>query len=244
MSVSEEQAYWTRHSGQAAAFIFYDETEYDLILSLLGQRDLQGNQLLELGSGLGVWTANLAQLGVRVFHLDLAPSIVQKASIAARPCETFGITADMHHLPSVGEAFDCAFGSMILHHAQDHMRLGEEVARVLKTGGRAVFHENSARNPLLMLARATLVGRFGITKRSSPGEHPLRDDEIEALGTSFRSCEIHVGRMMFAELSVMYLLRREGGALFALARRLDRRLHRSCSCLRRLSYFQIIVFRK
>ena len=244
MSVSEEQAYWTRHSGQAAAFIFYDETEYDLILSLLGQRDLQGNQLLELGSGLGVWTANLARSGFRVFHFDLAPSIVQKASIAARPHETFGITADMHHLPSVGEAFDCAFGSMVLHHAQDHTRLGEEVAHVLKTGGRAVFHENSARNPLLMLARATLVGRFGITKRSSPGEHPLRDDEIEALGKAFQSFEIHVGRLMLVELAARYLLGNERGALFALARRLDRWLYRSCPCLRRLSYYQIIVFRK
>src|SRR5262249_36314215 len=80
-------------------------------------------------------------------------------------------------------SFDLVHGQDILHHL-DIERAGLELKRVLRPGGRAVFQENNANNPLLMLARP-LCGHFGIPKWSSDDEYPLTRAEVQTLGEIF-----------------------------------------------------------
>lgn len=235
-----EARHWSAQVDRLPPYIFYDQAEFDLIVEILGGQ-LHGRSVLDLGCGSGVWTANLAQLGAQVTAIDLGPSIVARALAMAQPLPASGCAADMHHLPFADDQFDLVFGSMVLHHAEHHEFLGREVARVLKPGGRAVFHENSARNPVLMLARSWLVGRFGVPKHSSPGEHPLMTQEIAAFGRAFAAHEVIVGRMVLAQLAVKYLLRRESGAVFTVARRLDTWLYDLCPACRHWSYYQIVA---
>jgi len=241
MNLPEQANYWTEHFKQAGAYVFYDEAEYRTIVDLLGGELLRGRRVLELGCGAGVWTKNLARLGARVVHFDLATDLVRMAAGAASPMATAGLVADMQRLPFSDESFDTVFGSMVVHHAADHAALGREVARVLRPGGRAVFHENSAANPVLMLARATLVGRLGVPKYSGPGEHPLQPREVAAFGAAFRSHRVVIGRLVLAQLAVKYLLKRETGRVFALARGLDNGLYHLCRPCRRWSYYQILA---
>jgi SAM-dependent methyltransferase len=243
MSLLAQREYWDDHFRSTGAYVFYDAAEYRRIVELLGVEALRGRPVLEIGSGAGVWTANLARLGARVVHFDLTAGLVRMAARAASPAETAGLVADMQRLPFADRTFDAVFGSMVVHHSPDHAALGREVARVLRPGGRAIFHENSAANPILMLARATLVGRMGIPKYSSPGEHPLEAGEIEAFGAAFRSHQVVYGRLVLAQLGVKYLFKRETGALFAAARGFDNRLFRICRACRRLSYYQILSCR-
>jgi ubiquinone/menaquinone biosynthesis C-methylase UbiE len=223
-------------------YIFYNETEYRLIISLLGQDALRGARVLEVGCGAGVWTRNLAELGAEVYHFDLAETIVKQARHAAAPFPTQGFVADMHHLPFPKDSFDAIFGSMVMHHTEDHQGFGRELSRVLKTSGRAVFHENSARNPFLLFARRWVVGKFGVPRYSSPGEHPLRPEEIENFSRSFAFRRTHIGRMMLIQLAVKYLFRTENGMLFKFARWLDDLLFRVFPGLRWMSYYQILEF--
>lgn len=239
MTLAREREHWEDHS---EPYIFYDDNEYRLILSLLGQEALRGARVLEIGCGAGVWTRNLARLGAQVYHFDLADAIVERARQAAAPYPTQGFVADMHHLPFPNASFDAIFGSMVMHHTDDHRELGKEVACVLRPLARAVFHENSARNPLLLLARRWVVGRFGVPQHSSPGEHPLRPQEIENFSRAFAFKRIHIGRMVLTQLVIKYLLCTESGTLFTLARCLDNLLYRVFPGLRWMSYYQILEF--
>jgi SAM-dependent methyltransferase len=240
MQRDREATYWARH---ARPFVFYDTAEHDLVLRLLGGPDLAGRRLLELGCGSGTWTSELARLGARVTALDLDAGLVRRAADATAAAAN-GVVADMQALPFADGSFDAVFGSMVLHHSPDHGRLGREVARVLRPGGRAVFHENSSRNPLLMLARRTVVGRFGIRRTSSPGEHPLRPQEVRRFGRPFARCEARVVRMVLLQLVVRAALRRDHGPLLTLAQRLDGALLRALPAARPWSYYQVVAAEK
>jgi hypothetical protein len=94
-----------------------------------------------------------------------------------------------------------------------------------------------------MLARRRLVGRLGIRRTSSPGEHPLRRSEIRRLALAFGEHRVVVGRMVLVELLPRAVLGHEEGPLLALARRLDDALFRLAPPLRPMSYYQIVAFR-
>jgi ubiquinone/menaquinone biosynthesis C-methylase UbiE len=244
MHLPGERLHWAEVAAKTPDYVFYSPAEYEMIVDALGGVHLAGQKVLDIGCGGGVWTANFARLGAYVHPCDLAESIVSIAADRAAPRPTYPFVSDMHNLAVEDAAFDAIFGSMVLHHAADHALLGRELARVLKPGGCAVFHENSARNPVLMLARRFLVGRWGIPKNSSPGEHPLRPEEISAFAQAFSAYRVIYGRMFLLQLAVKYLFRREHGFFFALARDLDDWLYRSLPNLRALTYYQIVVFRK
>lgn len=239
MTLAQERKHWEDH---IKPYVFYDDNEYHLILSLLDPGDLRGAHVLEIGCGAGVWTRNLAHMGVQVFHFDLADAIVRLAQKNAAPYPAHGFVADMHHLPFASGSFDAVFGSMVLHHSENHVEFGKEVARVLKPASRAVFHENSGRNPILLVFRRWVVGRFGVPRNSSPGEHPLQPQEIEDFSGAFACKKTHIGRMVFAQLAVKYLLRRERGIIFSLAKWFDEKLYKYFPGLRWMSYYQIIEF--
>lgn len=242
--IAQEQKFWSDQKLLETPYIHYDEAEYSAIVELLGEQALEKKKILEIGCGTGIWTANLSRLGAQVYYFDLSPDIVISAGRFAASSQNYGFCADMHYLPFSDGSFDLIFGSMVLHHAADHNWLGRELCRVLKSGGKAVFHENSSRNPILMLARETLVGRWGIPKNSSPGEHPLRPSEIEQVGQAFQSTNVIVARMVFFQMAVKYLLKRERGALHHFSRQMDNWLYRCFPITHPLSYYQILEFKK
>jgi SAM-dependent methyltransferase len=198
--------------------------------------------VLEIGCGAGLWSAELAKRGARVTALDVAPPAA-RAARRATAGRASALVADMHRLPFADRSFDAAFGSMVLHHSADPAALGRELARVLRPGAPAVFHENSAANPLLMLARRRLVGRLGIRRTSSPGEHPLRRSEIRRLAAAFAEHRVVVGRMVLVQLLPRAVLGHEAGPLLALARGLDDALFHLAPPLRPMSYYQVVAFR-
>ena len=246
MTLLEEKTFWTEYAHNVEHYIHYDEHEYQIIVGLLRLADsaLVGKRVLEIGCGTGVWTKNLAALGAEVYPFDLSAEIVTVARATTHPTKISGFVADMHHIPFAEQTFDYVFGSMVVHHTTDHIAFGREVARVLKSGGRAVFHENSARNPLLMFARKILVGRFGIPKNSSPGEHPLQPAEIQQFGRAFNTSRVFYGRMFLFQLAVKYLLKRESGSVFDFARILDNWLYAKANKLRAMTYYQILCLEK
>ena len=96
------------------------------------------------------------------------------------------LKGDMRLLSFDDNTFDYVIGSFILHHVQIRTAV-REVYRVLADGGKAVFIENSANNKLLMLARNTMVGKYGIPKYGSQDESPLSSREIDRLRECFKN---------------------------------------------------------
>lgn len=148
--------------------------------------DLQGQRVLELGCGPGDYTIMLARRGAQVTALDVAPASLlitsrrAQANGVQQAIQTAWMTAETLAFPA--GVFDWVVGFGLLHHA-DPVRLGPEVRRVLRPGGKALFREPLGANPLLEFTRQYLPYR---AKHRSLNEHPLKYSDIEQVGQHFR----------------------------------------------------------
>src|SRR5436190_21829704 len=100
--------------------------------------ELQGKDVLEIGCGTGVHARLLAEAGARLSAVDLTPTAVE---LTRRRLELHGLEADVREadaesLPFPDESFDFVWSLGVIHHSQDTRRVVEELARVLRPGGR------------------------------------------------------------------------------------------------------------
>lgn len=176
--VPPDEVMWQRDLGRSLRVAF----------DWLGE--LRGQRVLELGCGPGDYTIMLARRGAEVTAVDIAPSSLQitrrRAGLngVAQAVRPLWMPAETLALPAA--SFDWVVGFGLLHHA-DPARLGPEIRRVLRPGGRALFREPLGANPLLHLAREYLPYRH---KHRSANEHPLSYGDIDRVGRYFKSTRI------------------------------------------------------
>jgi SAM-dependent methyltransferase len=184
-----------------------------------------GASVLDLGCGSGDLSVHLLALGADVTGLDLSPGMValaearirafaggRTAALVASPVETMDLDSD---------AFDVVVGRFILHHL-DLSRAAPQIARVLRSGGRAVFMENSARNPILMAARRHVAGRFGVPRLGTEDEAPLSAAQIVALAPHFAGVELSYPVFEFFRIFDRQVLRFRSPRASRILQRMDR----------------------
>ena len=121
-------------------------------------RDLSGKVILDYGCGTG--DSMVKYLGAhaeKVYGMDISDkyiAICRKLCLErAFPPERYDLRVmDAHDLQYPAGTFDCIVGLGILHHLDARVAL-DSLYRALKTGGRALFVEPLADNPLLRLFR-------------------------------------------------------------------------------------------
>ena len=205
-----------------------------------------GMRILELGCGAGQHAVALAQRGGEVVAIDVALNGLRRARALAETAHEAGrvwpAAMDGHALGCATASVDRVFGAQVLHHV-DCAVVGSEVGRILKAGGRAVFIENSDRNPLLMWARRHLIGRLGMQRYGSDDEAPLGDAEIEAFcRASGMTVHVHMPQLCLTVLLARHWLRQAWAMRFFLF--VDRVLERLAPPLRRWSFLQVLEFKK
>lgn len=141
--------------------------------------DVKGKTILEYGCGDGVNTVPLANRGAHVIALDLSPELI---AVAKQRLLAHGITTGVdfivgsaHNLPLPDSSVDVVFGIAILHHL-DLKLASNEVRRVLKRPGLAIFQEPVRNSRLLRFTRKLIPYR---SPDVSPFERPLTDRELE-----------------------------------------------------------------
>ena len=102
---------------------------------------------------------------------------------------------------------DLVTGKWILHHV-DLAGAAREVHRVLRPGGRGVFFENHALNPLLSAGRKHLVGRLGVRRFGTEDEHPLTRADYALWRSTFSSLELEYPDFHFFGLLTRQLFTR------------------------------------
>ena len=148
---------------------------------LLG--DVTGKTVLEFGCGDGMNTVMLAKRGAKVIAFDISAELV---ALAAKRVEANGcrgvefVLASAHTLPLKDESVDVVFGMAILHHLDLELS-SQQVRRVLKKGGRAIFKEPLRNSKLLAWVRQF----FPTPPDVSPVERPLTDQELKTFGTHY-----------------------------------------------------------
>ena len=127
----------------------------------------------------------LAKRGAKVIAFDISAELV---ALAAKRVEANGcrgvqfVLASAHTLPLKEESVDVVFGMAILHHL-DLKLASQQVRRVLKKGGRAIFKEPLRNSKLIAWVRQF----FPTPPDVSPFERPLTDQEIKRFGTPYIS---------------------------------------------------------
>lgn len=111
------------------------------------------DRVLEIGCGMGRYTIPLRNSGIMVEGLDLSPVLLQRLREFSGDDPTLVLhAADVYAPPQelLGQ-FDALIGFFVLHHLHDLDRCFASMARLLKPGGRIVFLEPNAFNPLYYL---------------------------------------------------------------------------------------------
>jgi ubiquinone/menaquinone biosynthesis C-methylase UbiE len=127
--------------------ISYEEPGRQLVVAKL-RKALGGpirrfDRALEIGSGTGYFSLNLARAGLigELTCTDISQGMLDElAGTAGRlgiPVET--VCTDAERLPFDDDSFDLVFGHAILHHIPDLDAAFGEFRRVLRPGGRIAF---------------------------------------------------------------------------------------------------------
>ena len=184
--VERERSFW---NGRGSAY----ETVRNLIGRSIGAfssygelestYDPVGRTVLDYGCGRGADAIALVRRGAaHVTGFDISDAEIAHAREAAQAAgvadRTRFVVADAHATGFEDGAFDIVRGNSILHHLELEPAL-LELRRILAPGGRAVFVEPLAHNPLLRLGRAlTPMAR-------TADEHPFTSDDWAACAAIF-----------------------------------------------------------
>src|SRR5262245_1374001 len=152
---------------------------------LLG--DVSGCHVVDYGCGSGGNSLLLANRGAQVSGVDISPDLV---SLARRRMQIKGrddgaklMVWCRYDLTFEDQSIDVVFCIAILHHL-DLRKASQEVARVLRPGGRAIFQEPVRNSPVVRFVRSLIPYR---QPDISPFERPLTDGELREFARPFSS---------------------------------------------------------
>jgi SAM-dependent methyltransferase len=179
--------------------------------------DPAGKVVLDYGCGPGYLTSYLFEHGaLEVTGIDVSEGEIEQARASAAR-EGFAdrssfLAVDAHATGLAENSFDLIVGSSILHHLDLRVAL-EEIKRILRPGGRAVFLEPMWHNPLLR------VGRALTPTARTPDEHPLTVADWKLCASIFENFHHHEREFLTIPLMPLNLVLPAGSQ-----RRLARRM--------------------
>jgi SAM-dependent methyltransferase len=153
-TIEQVREYWNRHIhdleitthpvGSRGFFDDLDQYHFEKLhhlLRLVQFDGYRGRSVLEVGCGAGVDLARFARGGATVTGVDLSPSAIElaRANLGQQGLSGDLRVADGEHLPFPEASFDLVFAHGVVQYTADPRRLVEEVRRVVKPGGEAVF---------------------------------------------------------------------------------------------------------
>jgi SAM-dependent methyltransferase len=216
---------------------------FDRLMSLVGE-DLSNLNVLEYGCGTGWITTQLARRGASVSAFDIAPTAVaetRQALAAAnllQACDVRVMGGERLLYPD--NSMDVAIGFAILHHLDLGPALSE-LRRVLKPGGRALFAEPLASNPLIRLYRH-LTPQF-----RTVDEEPLDLDRFARRLEGFSKFQHHEQLLLASSaLALCYVPGLSGfaGSVQRLLMKVDDAMLRAVPRMGKWAWYSILVFEK
>ena len=140
-----------------------------------------GQDVLEIGGGIGTDLSQFARHGARVTDLDLSAGhlVLAQENFALRQLQGRFVHHDAERLPFDDAAFDLVYSNGVLHHTPNTRRVVDEIRRVLKPGGKAIVMMYAEQS---LQYWGELVWRLGLErdmlKHYSMGEIMSRSVEI------------------------------------------------------------------
>ena len=148
-----------------------------------GQADFRRSQLaaargrvLEIGAGSGLSVPHYPETVNELVLLEPNPAFHRRLAEAADalPVRTSIVDADAHRLPFPDSSFDTVTASLVFCSIDDPERVLAEVNRVLRPGGRFLFHEHVRGGGVRGVVQDVLTP---LQRRLADGCHANRDFE-------------------------------------------------------------------
>jgi SAM-dependent methyltransferase len=136
-----------------------------------------GERVIEVGCGMGRYTLDLVERGLRVEGLDLSPKLLDqlRAFDGGRHDIPLHCADVVDHPSELRGRYDAVIGFFALHHFHDLDACFQAMARLLAPGGRAVFLEPNPYNPLYY---AQILLTPGMSWRSERGIAEMRPERV------------------------------------------------------------------
>ena len=155
--------------------------------------DVGGLRILDYGCGYGALGMYLSQRGAQVWGFDLSQVAIETANQAA---QRYGLPArfeamDAEELTYADNFFDLVLGFGVLHHVIKYPRAGNHLFRILKPGGRALFHETLWDNPIINLTRRLT------SVESEAGDAHLTEQGIREFCREFREVRLEKRHLLY-----------------------------------------------
>jgi len=172
-TIDEVRAYWNEHIhdleitkhpvGSRGFFDDLDQYHFEKLHHLLRLVDFEGSRgkaVLDVGCGAGVDLARFARHGAVCTGVDLSKSAID---LARANFEQQGLAANLRvangeALPFPDNSFDVVFAHGVVQYTAEPQRLVDEVRRVLKPGGQAIFQVYNRISWLNALSKLMKVG--------------------------------------------------------------------------------------
>lgn len=162
---------------------------------LKGAGHLEQADFLELGAGMGEASVFFARQGARVVATDISPEMLNLIQRVAQLHQVGLRTVQMDaaNIQYPDQNFDLVYGANVLHHVETRRCL-EEVHRVLRPGGKALFWDPIAYNPFINAYRSMA------DQVRSDDEHPLTLHDLADMRSLFEQVDVQFS--WFTSLSV------------------------------------------
>lgn len=218
------------------------DTPYQLEYAyhLLG--DVSGKTVLDYGCGAGENSVLIASHGAaKVVGIDISPELVELGE-KRLALHGFAENAELrvgsaHELPLADGSVDVVFGMAILHHL-DLQLASDEVFRVLKKGGRAIFLEPVRNSRFVRFVRNLIPYE---SPDVSPFERPLTEAELGKFAERFSSYRSRAFSIPFVNLvSVLGL----SESLLHRAIRLDGKILKAAPFLKNYASVRVVEMTK
>ncbi len=197
-----------------------------------------GRCVLEYGCGAEIMAFDLAHVARQVTGIDISDvAIVQARRIAeqrALPNVKFSVD-NAEDMRLADDSVDVVIGAGIVHHL-DIEKSMQELRRVLRDGGTAIFAEPLGHNPVLNWYRNRTP------ELRTPDEHPLLARDLRAMARGFASSKVVYFGLVSPLLGLATSNVRSGHWLTRAVWTVDRALCRIPG-LRRLAWFCYIELR-
>jgi SAM-dependent methyltransferase len=196
------RAYWDQHihdleisrnpPGSPGFFADLDQYHFEKLHHLPRLVDFEGQRgrrVLDVGCGAGVDLARFARAGGRAVGVDLAHGAARLASSYMRliGANAAIVEGDGAALPFPDASFDYVFAHGVIQYAASDRAIVDEVRRVLRPGGEAIFQ---VYNRLSWLNALSKLMKVGLEHEDAPVLRKYSIGEFRRLLSGFRDVRI------------------------------------------------------
>lgn len=148
----------------------YADEQREKYRAALGNVDVDGKNLLDVGCGSGLFFLEVAEKASLVVGVDVSRKLLEKANRQAKKCSnSFVLQADADYLPFADKFFASVFAFTILQNMPKPAKTLAEFKRVAKASGKVV---------VTGLKKAFALDQFmDVLERSGLQVETFKDDE-------------------------------------------------------------------